>query len=124
MDINSFKSRPTFLISILPNYLKDANFEYHSYYCPSCIRLFIAVVRNLHYSTHTTDIIDTLAELRYSVQYITMKSQITEVLFFVSFHTTISNNDRFSIFDIFNLFHTVISTGKPLKINRGPPECL
>lgn len=126
----SCKSTSSFLI-IRPNgcenynkiieHIKTLDLECHTY-CPPEYRPFKAVIRNLHHSTLTADIINALNDLGHSVQRITniKKNNFPLPLFFVELERSNNNAD---IFKISSLLHTMVSIEKPHKKNRGPPQC-
>lgn len=104
------------------DHLHETNASFHSY-TPRNLRTYRVVIRNLHFSTLSNDIVSALAELGHSAKHIhnvKNKNKCPLPLFFVDILTKDNNKD---IFDIKFLLNTKVLIEKPHKKRRGPPQC-
>jgi len=104
------------------DHLHETNASFHSY-TPRHLRTYMVVIRNLHSTTLSNDIVSALAELGHSVKHIynaKNKNKCPLPLFFVDILTQDNNKD---ILDIKSLLNTKVLIEKPHKKRRGPPQC-
>lgn len=125
------KTTPSYLIihthfyehyRLLVRYLIENCFSFHSYQVHDK-RPFRVVIRNLHPSTPTEDIISSLSEMGHQVTHVhnikrpSDKSPLP--LFFVDLKKATNNMD---VYKIEFLLHTKIAVEKPHP-RKGPPQC-
>lgn len=103
------------------DYLHETDASFHSY-IPRHLRTYRVVIRNLHYSTLNTDIINALNELGHKVKHVynaKNKSKSPLPLFFVD---VLPQDNNIDIHDITSLLNTKVKIEKPHK-KRSPPQC-
>ncbi|KAF0764094.1 Uncharacterized protein FWK35_00002499 [Aphis craccivora] len=104
------------------DHLHKTNGSFHSY-TPRHLRTYRVVIRNLHFSKLSNDIVNALAELGHSVKHIynaKNKNKCPLTLFFVDILTQDNNKD---ILNIKSLLNTKVLIEKPHKKRRDPPQC-
>jgi len=99
-------------------YLIDANYDYHSY-LPHSSQPFRVVLRHIHYSTPTVDIINCLSDLGHKVISISnipnRANKVPLSLFNISLARNTNNRDIFNINKILKFEYP--------KRQLGPPQC-
>jgi hypothetical protein len=114
--------QPTSRINFNKIHLHETNTSFHSY-TPRHLRTYRVVIRNLHFSTLSNDIVGALTELGHSAKHIynvKNKNKCPPPLFFVDILKQDNNKD---ILDIKFLLNTKVLIEKPHKKRRGPPQC-
>lgn len=104
------------------DHLHETNASFHSY-TPRHLRTYRVVIRNLHFSTLSNDIVGALTELGHSAKHIynvKNKNKCPLPLFFVDILKQGNNKD---ILNIKFLLNTKVLIEKPHKKRRGPPQC-
>jgi hypothetical protein len=77
------------------DHLRNSDTDFHTF-CPPSSRPFRIVIRNLHQSTHSSDISDAITKFGYSVIHTEniKKNKLSLPLFFVDLNPSINNSDN------------------------------
>uniref|UniRef100_A0A2H8TR91 Nucleic-acid-binding protein from transposon X-element n=1 Tax=Melanaphis sacchari TaxID=742174 RepID=A0A2H8TR91_9HEMI len=104
------------------SYLMEIEQEYY-FYLPRSRQPFRVVLRHLHHTTPTTDIINCLDDLGHKVISITNITHSTNKLPLPLFNIIlVRNNNNHEIFKITKLLNSIIKF-EYTKRQLGPPEC-
>lgn len=98
--------------------MKQISIEFRSFFS-SHLRTFRVVIKNLNYTTSTSDIFEAWATLSYTVISVSNALKLIVVLQLFEFKTRWKYNELFKILSIFN---TPIKIENPQIVNRDPPE--